>query len=108
MENFRELAIAFNLRVGESIESSYGFTTAIKALRVQYKDVCCNGDIIINQFIDLFEKDDENVFESFILEIPQDVDYKMMLLEHIKETIAKWTSLLKSGNYVKPDPFWTV
>ena len=83
---------AFLIRF-DQLGEKYGILESFKALKRQYKDVCCNGDVIINDIIkglDAKYGNDESYYPNFLLEHQEDAEeVKRLIDEYVMDTLER-------------------
>lgn len=83
----------------EILCDKYGSQETYKALKEHYKDVCSNGDSIINEIIDLLHSK-ENI--EYYLNQSKNKDFILKLItNYLDDTIDTFMN-----NGLVPDPFW--
>jgi hypothetical protein len=83
----------------EILCDKYGTQETYNALKKHYKDVCSNGDVIINQVIDLLHVK-KNI--EYYLNESKDKEFLLNLItDYLGDTINTFMN-----NGLVPDPFW--
>jgi hypothetical protein len=83
----------------QTLCEKYGTQETYKALKKQYKDVCSNGDGIINEIIDYLHSK-KNIED--ILNESQDKEFVLNLITNY----LGYTIEIFMNNSLVPDPFW--
>jgi hypothetical protein len=83
----------------ETLCEKYGTQESYVALKRHYKDVCSNGDAIINELIDLLHS--KKNIEYYLNESKNKGFVFNLITNYLGETIDTFMN-----NGLSPDPFW--
>lgn len=87
MKALRKSIESFLYRFDELAEK-YGFYPSFKALRRQYIDVCCKGDVIMNDLIKGLISTDISYYVNYMHENRQDAsEIKRLIDDYMLDTI---------------------
>ena len=74
----------------DQLTEKYGFQKSFKALRRQYLDICCNGDVFINELIKGLVSNQDNYYVNFLEENKLHAkEIKRLIDDYVMETLEE-------------------